>query len=84
MVQAVTVGTEDAIMSATHILAGGCVLRVVSGEVLASALVTLRRASVTDVGGMSPLETSGALTCGGGDGPRLAPPRGTNKCDRRT
>ena len=41
MVRAIAVGTKDAVVGAMRVLAGGRVLRMMGGEVLAGTLVTL-------------------------------------------
>ena len=55
MVLVITVDTFDVIVGATLVLAGGCMMRVVGGKMLASTLVTLRRPGVADVGSVAPL-----------------------------
>ena len=81
MVQAIAVGTEDAVMGAMCVLAGGRVLNVVGGEVLARALVTLGRPCSADISGVAPLETSGALSGRGGYRPGQTPSHGAYECN---
>ena len=55
VVLVITVDTFDVIVGATLVLAGGRVMRVVVGKVLASTLVTLRGLGAADIGSMAPL-----------------------------
>ena len=82
MVLFVAVGTRDAKMGTTWVFAGGRVLCVVSGEVLAGTLVALGGLGSADIGGVAPLKTSGALAGRGGDRPWLASSRDAHEGDR--
>ena len=77
----VAVGTVDAEVGAIVVLAGGHMLTVKAGQVETCTLVALRRTGAADISRVAPLETSGALPSGGGDGPWLASPRDACECN---
>ena len=60
----------------------GDVLAVEGGEVVTCTGAALGGPRAANIGGVTPLVASGALTGGGGYGPLLASPNDACKCDR--
>ena len=70
----IAVGAPDLVVRTIRGLALGDVLTVKSGEVIPCTCAALGGPRAADVGGVTPLMTSGALASGGGDRPLLASP----------
>ena len=81
MVLSVAVGTQDAVVGALRVLAGGRVLLVEGGDVLARALVAVGGPGTAYVGSVAPFKACRALPRSLRDRPREASSHDTYKGD---